>query len=535
MGIFKKILLVVLDGFGVASSAPGNAVTRARLPTFNHLVNAYPALTLQAAGPNVGLPWGEPGNSEVGHMCMGAGRVVLQDLPRIDQAIHEGEFYHNEAFIKAIAHAKEHNSALHLIGLIGSGGVHASQLHLYSLLILCLQQNFKNVYIHVITDGRDTEPDAGYPAVRELEKKMLELGIGSIATVSGRFFAMDRAQHWDLTELAYRAMVGGQGEVAPAALAAIEQYYSQNIFDETIPPTIIASPPGQPATIKDSDAVIIFNFRPDRALQLTQALLDPTTISFTRTYQKLQNLKIVTMTEYAKNLAVTVAFPKLLVGNTLSEVVAQAGMRQYHIAEVEKYPHVTYFFSNGRPQPFVGEVWDQVSSPISYHDRYQNVPQMSSPELTQKLLAAFDQPYQFYLVNYANPDMVGHTGNLEAAIKALETIDSCLQTLLQAIRQRDDFLVVITADHGNIEEVHEVHTGRIHKSHTTNPVPFILAGRRLLLPHPRTAGYLHLATLTPEGLLSDIAPTLLALLGLKQSQEMTGVSLVEVFERQLKS
>jgi 2,3-bisphosphoglycerate-independent phosphoglycerate mutase len=530
---FDKVVLVVLDGFGVASAAPGNAITRQGMPVFDDLVNNYPSVTLQAAGPNVGLPWGEPGNSEVGHMCLGAGRIVMQDLPRIDKAIGDGEFYANPAFLGAMEHVKKNDSALHLIGLIGDGGVHASQLHLYSLLSLAEDIGVKTVYLHCITDGRDSPRDAGVQKIKEIEKKLVETGVGKIVSVTGRFYAMDRAKHWDLTEAAYKAYTLGEGALVDNPLQALETYYDQSTYDETIPPTLIMQADGKAATVKDNDAVIIFNFRADRAIQITQAFADPSLTGFAGKYAQLQNLYITTMTSYEKNLPVQVAFPRLRVVNGLSEVLSKSGKRQYHCSEVEKYPHVTYFFSNGKEEPNNGEVWEKVSSSSQYQDRYQNVPQMASFELTQKLIEKFKEHYDFYLVNYANPDMVGHTGNLAASMRAVKAVDECLGQIVKFALESKKLLVLVTADHGNVEGVHNVMTGKVSTSHSTNPVPFIVIGAGLKLKKPRTRGYLYLPTRVPEGLLTDVAPTVLQLFEISQPQEMTGVSLLKKFAAQI--
>ncbi|MCL5435516.1 MAG: 2,3-bisphosphoglycerate-independent phosphoglycerate mutase [Patescibacteria group bacterium] len=534
---FKKVLLIILDGFGVASASPGNAITRAKMRAFNSLVNHFPSITLQAAGPNVGLSWGESGNSEVGHMCLGAGRIVLQNLPRIDRSIASGEYYTNPAFLSAVEHVKKYDSTLHLVGLLGDGNVHASQLHLYSLLTLAAVKGLQKVNVHVITDGRDTAPDAGMEFLRSLEKKMIEIGIGKIATLSGRFYAMDRAQHWDLTEAAYKAMALGTGELAASPQQALQGYYGQNIFDETVPPTVIADPvTGKPATMQPKDAMIFYNFRTDRAVQLTQAFLDPARTGMVGQYPKLEELLVVTMTEYSKDLTgAQVAFPRLSVSNTLPEVIAAHHKRQYHISETEKFPHVTYFFSNGHEQPNENEVWDKVSSHSSYQQLYENVPQMSAAELTKRLLAKLSEPIEFFLVNFANPDMVGHTGSLSASVQAVETVDMCLEQLVKHAMAVKDLAVLITSDHGNVEHIHDVQTGRIRKAHTTNPVPLILAGDGLRLPQPRTDGYLFLPTQIPGGLLSDIAPTVLDIFEIPKVPEMTGISLLPILLKQLGS
>jgi len=534
---FKKVLLVILDGFGVASSSPGNAITRGKMRAFNSLVNHFPSMTLQAAGPNVGLAWGEPGNSEVGHMCLGAGRIVLQDLPRIDRSISSGEFYSNPAFAQAIEQVKKNHSTLHLIGLLGDGGVHASQFHLYSLLTMAAVKGVTSINLHIILDGRDTAPDAGLGYLSALEKKIIEIGAGKIVTLVGRFYAMDRAQHWDLTEAAYKAIVLGQGELAAGPSQALDAYYAQSIFDETIPPTVITDPvTAKPSSMKPGDALIFYNFRTDRAIQLTQALLDPGKTGMAGKYSPIENLLVVTMTEYSQALSGAVAaFPKVVVPQTLPQVLSAHHKHQYHISETEKFPHVTYFFSNGREQPGSNEVWDQVKSSSSYKELYQNVPQMASGELTVKLLKKLAEPIEFFLVNFANPDMVGHTGSLEASVKAVETVDACLEALVKYALESRDLAVLITADHGNVENIHDVQTGRIRKAHTTNPVPLILAGHGLKLKNPRTEGYLYLASQIPEGLLSDVAPTILDVFEIEKPVEMTGISLLAKFLKQVQS
>lgn len=523
---FKKVLLVVLDGLGVASASPGNAITRARMRAFNSLVNHFPSITLQAAGPNVGLPWGEPGNSEVGHTCLGAGRIVLQDLPRIDHSISSGDFNVNPAFLRAIEHVKKNNSRLHLLGLLGDGQVHASQLHLYALLNLAAANEVNDVFIHAITDGRDTSPAQAAGFVSALEKKIIEIGVGKIVSVCGRFYAMDRANHWELTEAAYRALVFGEGETNTSALDAINRYYEQSIFDETLPPTVILDENQKPRVIQDGDAVIFFNYRSDRGIQLTRALINHSGVPFAKPPADFRNLLMVTMTEYSKDLPAVAAFPKVKVVNTLSEHLSNSKKKQYHISETEKFPHVTYFFSNGREEPFPEEVWEQVGSSSSYRELYQNVPEMSSRELTSKLLQKLEEPYDFYLVNYANPDMVGHTGSLEASVKAVETVDECLEKLVKYALEKKDLAILITSDHGNAENIHDVFTGRVRKAHTTNPVPLILAAYGLRLPKKLENGYLHLATLVPGGLLSDVAPTVLELLALNKPHEMSGIGLL---------
>ena len=530
---FKKILLVILDGFGIASSGPGNVVTSAGMKTLDKLINNYPSLSLQAAGPNVGLSWGEPGNSEVGHTCLGAGRIVLQDAPRIDKSISSGEFFLLPAFKNVVEHVKKNNSALHIIGLIGFGNVHASQLQMYALLELARSAGIKKVFVHAITDGRDTPRDEAIRNIGDLEKKILELGVGKIVSISGRFYAMDRGQHWDLTELAYKAIVLGQGEKATGPLHALELNYEKSIYDETIPPTVIENENQEPVRIISGDGVIMSNYRPDRALQIIKSIVVPHTVPFIKKYSSLENVFFVTMTEYSQDLPVEVAFRKMEVKNTLSEVLSNSKKKQFHIAEREKYAHVTYFFDNGRQKPFEGEEWDILKSNASYKDLYQNVPQMSAPELTAETLKKLDEPYEFYLVNFANPDVVGHTGNMEASAKALDTIDKTLEQLYKYTLKHDDFLFFITSDHGNIEEVKEIKSGKINKTHSTNPVPFVAVAKDLQITKTRKKGYLHLASMVPQGLLSDVAPTVLEVLGIEKPREMTGVSLWSNFLKQI--
>ncbi|PIR97366.1 MAG: 2,3-bisphosphoglycerate-independent phosphoglycerate mutase [Candidatus Doudnabacteria bacterium CG10_big_fil_rev_8_21_14_0_10_41_10] len=530
---FKKVLLVILDGFGVASDSFANAITHAGMKNFGLFVNYYPSLTLQAAGPNVGLGWDDPGNSEVGHTCLGAGRIILQDMPRIDQSIADGIFYQNPAFLKAIEHVKKNQSALHLIGLIGDGLVHASQLHLYSLLTLASESGVDKVFIHAFTDGRDTAPNKALEDMKAIEKKILDVGIGKVATVIGRFYAMDRAEHWDLTESAYKAMVIGEGEIAEGPLSAIEQNYEKNIFDETIPPTVIEREGKDPVTIKSNDAVIMWNYRPDRAIQITKALVAPQSVPFANKYPPLSNLLFVAMTQYSQGLPVVTAFEKQPVPNTLAEILSKNGKKQYHISESEKYAHVTYFFNNGKQTPNAGEEWKILSSSSSYKERYQNVPQMSAPELTVALLEKLDEPIDVYVVNYANPDMVAHTGNFEASKKALLAIDDLLGDLANKALEKKDLLMLITSDHGNIEEVKTIETGRVSKAHTGNPVPFLAIGEGLKLSTPLKKGYLELAAQVPEGLLSDVAPTVLDVLNIEKPSEMTGVSMMAKFFKQI--
>ncbi|MBI4050220.1 MAG: 2,3-bisphosphoglycerate-independent phosphoglycerate mutase [Candidatus Doudnabacteria bacterium] len=533
---FKQVVLLILDGFGVASPSEGNAVVAANPRNLNYLINHYPATTLQASGPSVGLPWGERGNSEVGHLNLGAGRIVSQDLPRISQAIASGEFFKNRAFLSVLEHVQSNQSRLHLVGLVSSGGVHSSDEHLHALLALAAEYRLPQVYVHMITDGRDTPPKAALSSLERLTRKFLEHGVGKVATVAGRFYAMDRGAHWEVTESVYRAMVYGEGERAISPRDAIEHYYDQQIYDETIPPTVITEG-GQPvATVGAGDGVIFFNFRPDRALQLFSALADPNFDKFSQKYAPLENLLCATMTLYNKNLPAMVAFPPLVLGMGLSEVLSRQGLHQYHIAESEKYAHVTSFFNGGREEPFPGEEREIISSPSAYQKSYEDVPEMSVDQLGTKIVQRLREGTAFILANFANSDMVGHTGNRRAAEAAVLAVDKNIGTIFEAA-QAVGAAFVITADHGNIEELLNARSGQINKEHSLNPVPLIIAGKGLERQKIKSRGYLELPALVPEGVLSDVAPTALELMGIVPPPEMTAISLLPalVYEKSLET
>lgn len=522
---YKKLLLVVLDGFGVATASQSNAVTMANPPTFNYLVDNFPVTTLQASGPSVGLPWGEMGNSEVGHLNLGAGRIVGQDLSRITMAIEDRSFFKNAAFMKAANHVRKNKSNLHLIGLVSPGGVHSYDEHLYALLGFAAEQKIANVYIHMFLDGRDTPPQIALETLDKLTRKIQSFNVGKIASVAGRFYAMDRAEHWNLTEQTYRAMVFAEGTQAGSAQQAINDNYDRHVYDEMIPPTVILQENGKPAVISDDDAVIYFNFRPDRALQMTRALVESNFNKFEKPTKQLKNLLVITMTEYAKDLPVEIAFPPMDVQDGMAEVISKKGLRQYHIAESEKYAHVSVFFNGGVINPFPGEDREIVTSPSSNYQNYVDVPEMSAYKITENLLGKFKENYAFYLVNFANPDMVGHTGNMNASIAAVEAIDNCIKKISEACLEQD-ICMVITADHGNIEELVDIKSGGIDKEHSTNPVPLILISNRFKLKTPKLMGIPGLAGIVPVGVLSDVAPTLLELMGIEKPNAMTGISLL---------
>jgi 2,3-bisphosphoglycerate-independent phosphoglycerate mutase len=523
---FKKLVLVVLDGFGIATATPGNAVASANPTRMNAMTDHYPATVLQASGPSVGLPWSEMGNSEVGHLNLGAGRIVGQDLSRITTAIENRSFFNNPAFLEAVNHVKENNSALHLVGLDSPGGVHSYDEHLYALLGLAAEQKLTKVYLHIFLDGRDTPPQIAMESLEKLNNKMKELGVGRIATVTGRFYAMDRAEHWNLTEQTYRAMVYGEGPQFDAADNAIRDYYSQHVYDEMIPPTVIRQENGQPAKISDNDAIIMFNFRSDRALQMTRAFAGKAFNKFAKPMKQIKNLQVVTMTEYANDLYVKVAFEQIAIVNGFAEVISKAGLRQFHVAESEKYAHVSVFFNGGTITPYPGEEREIITSPASNYQNYADVPEMSARKVTETLLGKLKGNFSFYLLNFANPDMVGHTGNMKASVEAIKVIDDCLQQIADACLDEDACLI-ITADHGNIEELVDVKSGTIDKEHSTNPVPFILIAKQFEKMGLTQGGLNGLSGVMPIGVLSDVAPTMLELLGMPKPVEMTGVSLME--------
>jgi 2,3-bisphosphoglycerate-independent phosphoglycerate mutase len=524
--IYNKVVLVVLDGFGIASYSRGNAVALAHPEAIDFMIAKYRAIALQAAGPLVGLPWGEMGNSEVGHLNIGAGRIVGQDLPRITKAIQDKTFFKNGAFIKAAQHAKEHHSRVHIMGMVSPGGVHSLDEHLFALLETMRQQGVSEVFIHMFTDGRDTAEKVALDSVNKLRAQIAQIGIGTIASVTGRFYAMDRAKHWDQIKLTYDALVHGKGVTATSAEEAILNQYHQSVYDEMIPPTVITTADGQPvATIGDNDTVIYFNFRSDRALQLTEAFVKPDMTGIEPAYAPPANLCFVTMTEYFFGLPVEVAFPAVNLDNNLAEVVSKHGLKQFHTAETEKFAHVTSFFNGGRSDPYPGEERVIVKSPSDNKKNYSDHPEMSGGQVTDLIVdKVLDSNVNLIVANYANCDMVGHTGNLAAAVQAVQAIDQFLARIMQAVLQVDAVLL-ITADHGNVEKMLNPKTGEIDKDHTTSPVPLIVVANEFAREQQANYNYLWLSSLVPEGVVSDIAPTILALMGLPQPPEMNGLNL----------
>lgn len=511
----RPFVLCVLDGWGLSDRTEGNAVAQAHAPNVKSWIDQYPFTTLAASETAVGLPPGQIGNSEVGHLNIGAGLVVYQDSTRISEAISSGSFFEEPVLLQACTHAKQHGSRLHLMGLLGSGGVHAYSDHLFALMQLARQQGIDQVYIHSFLDGRDTPPKSGYRFMQVLLAKIDELGIGKVATVSGRYYAMDRDKRWERTGLAYKALTRSEGETAPDPITAIQQSYDKGINDEFVLPTVIVED-GQPvATVQDNDAVIFYNFRGDRPRQLTKMFVLPEFPEWERGPQ-LQNLFYVTMTQYEAGLPVHVVYPPQNLDCPLARVISEHGLTQFHTAETEKYAHVTFFLNGGREAPFEGE--DRHLEPSPKVATYDLQPEMSAEPLAARVLETIEaDQHDVYLMNFANPDMVGHTGSLEAAIKAVETVDVCVGRIAEAVLARGGGLLVL-ADHGNAEMMIDPETGGPHTAHTINPVPCILIA-------PDDSPLRHV-TLRSGGRLADVAPTVIDVLGLRQPEVMTGQSLI---------
>ncbi len=511
----KPLALIILDGYGLREETEGNAVALAKTPNLDSLKQQYPYTSLGASGQHVGLPDGQMGNSEVGHLNMGAGRIVYQDLTRISKAIETGEFFSNPALLQAINHAQQHGTKIHLIGLLSDGGVHSHNQHLYALLELMKQQAFADVYIHGFLDGRDTEPDSAKRYIAQLQEKIAEIGTGHLATVQGRYYAMDRDQRWDRVQKAYRAMVYGEGaqEEIGSVLPNIQNSYDSEVYDEFITPIVVVDGQQPVGAIQSGDAVIFFNFRPDRAIQITRAFTEKDFPQIERGSDPPQ-VHFVCMTEYSETIAADVAFQPTDLCNTLGEVLQTHQLLQLRIAETEKFKHVTSFFSGGREQPFDQETRILIDSPkVATYDLQ---PEMSAPEVTDAVCAQIAaKAFDVIILNFANPDMVGHTGKLSAAIAAVETVDHCVGRVVQAIAEQDG-IVLLTADHGNADMM-QYPDGSMYTAHTVNRVPFIITR------HTWNGNDI---VLREDGILADIAPTILKLLSIEQPKEMTGKSLI---------
>ena len=506
----KLTMLVIIDGWGINEKEEGNAAKLANTPNLDSLFNQYPNNRIHTSGLDVGLPNGQMGNSEVGHMNIGAGRIVYQEFTRISKSIEDGYFFKKQEFIDAINYAKEHNTKLHIYGLLSDGGVHSHNTHLYALLKLCKEQDFDRVFVHCFLDGRDTPPSSAENYIIELEEKMKEIGVGKIASIMGRYYAMDRDKRWERVKLAYDALVNGEGQKANSAVDAIEASYQKEEFDEFVKPTLVTNSEGEPiATIKENDAIIFFNFRTDRAREITRSIVDPNFDGFEVNHF---NTKYVCMTEYDATMPnVEVAFKPEKLTNNFGEYISKHGYTQLRIAETEKYAHVTFFFNGGEEVEYEGEHRILVNSPkVATYDLQ---PEMSAYEVTDRVVDVIRaNETDAIILNYANCDMVGHTGSLEAAIKAVEAVDECIGRVAAEVLKVDGQLIII-ADHGNCEQMIDYTTGDPHTAHTTNPVPIILVTN-----HPE----LKIA----EGRLADIAPSMLDLMGLEKPEEMTGRSLI---------
>ncbi len=511
----RPVLLAILDGWGEREETEGNGIKLANTPNIDNWRATRPWTLIGAAEKNVGLPLGQMGNSEVGHLNLGAGFVVMQDITLIDDSIADGSFFENDALNDAMDHVRERGSQLHIIGLLGTGGVHSHLSHEKALLELARRRGLDQVFVHAFTDGRDTMPRSGLGYMQDLQAAMAELGVGQVATVTGRYYAMDRDRRWERTKLAYDALVSGVGRPAPSAQAAIQQSYDEGVTDEFILPAVVA-PAGLPvATVREGDSIICFNFRSDRVRQITRAFVLQDFDGFAR--DALRDLLYVTMTEYEKGLPVQVAFENADVEVPLAQVISSAGLRQLHVAETEKYAHVTFFFNGGREEPFEGEERLLVQSPKEVAT-YDLKPEMSAYGIRDGLLKALEEDtYDFIIVNFANADMVGHTGVIPAVITAVETVDTCLGAIIPALLAKGG-AAIITADHGNAELLIDPESGGPHTAHTTNPVQCILVAA----PGVGLDG----ATVRAGGRLSDVAPTVLDMLGIAPGAQMTGKSLI---------
>ncbi|ARK24134.1 phosphoglycerate mutase (2,3-diphosphoglycerate-independent) [Sporosarcina sp. P37] len=501
----KPVALIILDGFGLRDETYGNAVAHAKIPNFDLLWENYPHATLTACGEAVGLPEGQMGNSEVGHLNIGAGRIVYQSLTRIDKSIRDGEFFENAALLETMEHVKTKKSALHVMGLLSDGGVHSHYEHLFALLKMAKEHGVERVYLHAFLDGRDVGPTTAIPYIKRTEDVMKEIGVGQIATVSGRYFAMDRDKRWERVQKTYDAMVYGIGPHCASAEEGVRASYAEEIHDEFVEPFVIQQDGKPVAAIENGDAVIFFNFRPDRAIQLSRALTQPSFDGFDTGVKKFTDLHFAGFTHYNDEVVGDIVFHNVNLTKTIGEVLEDHGKRQLRIAETEKYPHVTFFMSGGREEKFEGETRILINSPkVATYDLQ---PEMSAYEVTDALVAEIEAERQDAIIlNFANPDMVGHSGMLEPTVKAIETVDECLGRIIDALSAKGGS-AIITADHGNADEVVTI-GGQPMTAHTTNPVPVIVT-----VPD---------AVMRTDGILADLAPTMLKMLGIPQPVEMTG-------------
>jgi len=521
MSGMKPVVLIVLDGWGYSAETRGNAIAQAQTPTFDYLERNYPFGYLQASGIAVGLPWQEPGNSEVGHLTLGAGRVIEQALPRINRSIKDGSFFSNPELIAAAEHTKKHQSSFHIAGLFGSGSVHSYLDHMHALVEFCKAEELRRVYLHLFLDGRDSPPKEGAGLLSQLLEGLKKGETGRVSTIIGRHFALDRTFHWERTQKAHELMVNGSGEQTSDPVSTIKKFYDGGITDEFMEPIVVPQEDGSLGLVAENDALVFFEFREDSARQIAHSFIAPEKVSgFEPT--KFQNLFTVTMTEYEKGLKTHVAFPQFDVKNTLAEVVSAAGLKQLKVAETEKYAHATYFFNGGREEPFKGE--ERKLVPSDEGVSFVASPQMKASEVQQEIYSAIEKGgYSFIMANFANADMLGHTGDLKATMQAVETIDSLIDPLYKKVLEVGGAMV-ITADHGNAEKKINLTNGAVITEHSTNPVPFYLVAKALARiadddAIAQTKNRIH-------GVLSDIAPTILNLLELDIPPEMSGTSLL---------
>lgn len=506
----KRVLLCIMDGWGINKDCPKDATKTAKTPNFDKLKETEKYTQINASGEYVGLPDGQMGNSEVGHLNLGAGRVVYQDLTRINKEIREGKFFENKTFKDAIEHVKKNDSSLHLYGLVSTGGVHSSFEHVKALVKMAAENGLKKVYVHAFLDGRDTPPKSAVEFLAELEAELKKYNLPQIATISGRYWAMDRDNRWERVEKAYNALLFGEGEKAANSDEAIKASYAKDVTDEFVEPTITNADPD--SRIKDNDAIIFFNYRPDRAREITRAMTFEEFDGFNRKARR-NNLYYVCMAQYDETFPLPIAYPPEKLTNILGDVLDDNGVKQYRTAETEKYAHITFFFNGGEEKSGKLETRALVASPkVATYDLQ---PEMSAPQVCENVLKALDDPqYGFILVNFANPDMVGHTGVFDAAIKACETVDTCVGKIVEKAKE-NGVVMLLTADHGNSECMEDPQTHTPFTAHTTNPVPFMLINGQ--------GKY----ELKDTGALCDVAPTILQLLGIKQPAEMTGQSLIK--------
>ncbi|EKE20412.1 MAG: hypothetical protein ACD_8C00004G0004 [uncultured bacterium] len=521
--MYRPIVAVVLDGWGISNNSKGNVLKETALPTIDKINSFYPMTTLQASGISVGLFWGESGNSEVGHMAMGAGKIVYQNLPRITLAIQDRTFFQNEALSKAMDNVLARGSSLHLMGLLGQGSVHSYMEHLFAILEMAKQKGLTKVFVHGFTDGRDSPQTSGTKTIQDLQNHLKSIGVGKIASLSGRNWGMDRNNNWDRVEKAYRLLTEGKGIEAVDPIVCLQDSYAKEITDEYIEPSVMMENGKPVALVQDGDAVVFFNFREDRARELTKAFVLPGFTDFKREYLKID---FVTLVEYEKDLPVEIAFPPIILSGGLGEVLSKNKLKQLRMAETEKYAHVTYFFNGGKEDPWPGE--DRMLVPSPAVSRFDEAPEMSASTVTEKLSEAIEsKKYDFILVNYANADMVGHTGNAAACKIAVETIDKNLSVLIPMVLKNGGCLL-ITADHGNVEEITNYRTGQIDTEHSSNPVPlwFITPDNH----REKTGEEIVRQQAEVGGLLSDIAPTVLDILGIQKPEDMNGESLLPLLK-----